>query len=170
MLARHKKSEFLDSFKRSLVSFGVSKNTLRNYHSDLGIFTKWLTSRLNALGIDSQSFDEAVPFLSNSYASEFKDFLAGQNHSEKTINRRLSSLRALSRFLVESQICDFDFMEGVSNIGTEPKQELSHPTLIHFQKHLESQKVSKNTIKNYVSDVKHFLDWLKTNQKHAQSQ
>jgi len=27
---------------------------------------------------------------------------------------------------------------------------------------LEAEKVSKNTIKNYLSDIKHFINWLET--------
>ena len=170
MLAHLKKSEIISSFGQKLLGLGVSKNTLKNYYSDLGIFTSWLISKLATLNIETRSFDEALPFLSGSFASEFKTFLESKAHSESTINRRLSSLRGLSRFMLESQICDFDFMTGVTNMsgvlntGAEAKNEPVEPTLLHFQKHLESQKISKNTIKNYISDIKHFMAWLESNQ------
>ena len=52
-------------------------------------------------------------------------------------------------------------MKAIGNVGTAPKEDFGgHPTLAHFQKHLESEEVSKNTIKNYISDVRHFLNWL----------
>ena len=86
----------------------------------------------------------------------------------KTVNRRLSTLRHLSRFLVSTQVIDSDFMQGIENSTTakEVKQiRISdHPSIEEFRGYLESEKISPNTIKNYLSDIKQFFNWVETRQ------
>lgn len=164
MLKTFNKDSLIVAFIEHLTLLGVSRNTRKSYRSDLSLFKNWFTPRLKTQGVDIQSFSEGLPFFSAGLSSEFKDFLKKQNSSEKSVNRRLSTLRALSRFLIESQICDLDFMDGVSNIGSAVEDKLNtHPTLALFREHLETQNVSKNTVKNYLSDIKHFLNWLESN-------
>jgi site-specific recombinase XerD len=50
-------------------------------------------------------------------------------------------------------------MDGITNISTK-KTLSTYPFIIQFEKHLEAEKVSKNTVKNYISDVKQFISWL----------
>lgn len=162
-----KKDSLLISFTNHLRVLGVSSNTLKNYRSDILFFSGWAKDRLKQDGIVAVAFSEMIPFLSPSLASEFKLFQSSNSQSRATVNRRLSALRTLSKFLVESQVLESDFMDQIANVGTVNESLGAHPVLGHFKKHLESQNVSKNTVKNYLSDVKHFLSWLETNQKHA---
>jgi site-specific recombinase XerD len=86
----------------------------------------------------------------------------------KTINRRLSTLRHLSKCLVESQILDSDFMKDIENISLGRKQKVGvGPIVEDFRSYLEDQKVSKSTVKNYVSDINQFLTWIETNGQTA---
>lgn len=86
----------------------------------------------------------------------------------KTINRRLSSLRKLSEFLLKTKLLEFDFCAGVKNIQLiqeKPKTDKTESILLDFHQYLENEKISKNTIKNYLSDIKQFFNWVeKTNQ------
>jgi site-specific recombinase XerD len=50
-------------------------------------------------------------------------------------------------------------MDGIVNISTKEIPPTS-PFIVQFEKHLEAEKVSKNTIKNYLSDIKQFISWL----------
>lgn len=164
MLSSTKKDSLFIAFSEQLGVSGVSKNTLKNYRSDLALFESWLIPQLKVQGIQTSSLRDCLPFLSPDISKAFKIFLT-ESSSQNTVNRRLSTLRALSRFLVGAQLSDFDFMQGVLNLGSEGRSELaSHPALSDFQKHLETEKVSKNTVRNYVSDIKHFLSWLEANQ------
>ena len=165
MLSSSKADIVITTFIKHLRLLGVSPNTLNNYRSDLSLFSNWAKAMLRLDGITAETLSELVPFLSPALANKFKSSLSSGIHSENTVNRRLSSLRALSRFLLESQILESDFMYEVTNLGTRQDSSFrAHPVVGHFQKHLESQKVSKNTVKNYISDVKHFLEWFETNQ------
>jgi len=143
---------------------GISKNTLRFYRSDLYHFSGWLILTTRKMGIYVESLDEAIPYLKTPLATEYKEFLIKNNTPKATINRKLSSLRHLSRFLVAANILDFDFMQTVTNVsGIKTRKEYQpNPLIKGFKEHLESQAVSKNTIKNYLSDIKHFLNWLET--------
>jgi site-specific recombinase XerD len=95
---------------------------------------------------------------------DYKKFLVDNATPIQTTNRRLSTLRNLSRFMVATQIIDFDFMDGLTGAGITPNVKSADPILEKYAKHLESQKASKNTIKNYVADVKHFISWVNSRQ------
>jgi site-specific recombinase XerD len=57
-------------------------------------------------------------------------------------------------------------MNGISNISTQqPQEKEEHPLITEFEKHLKTDDVSKNTIKNYKSDVRQFIEWLERKQK-----
>ncbi|MBI4157448.1 site-specific integrase [Candidatus Woesebacteria bacterium] len=162
-----KKDNLFNGFIHHLKSLGVSVSTLKNYKSDISFFSNWVSLRLKQSGIVTETFSETIPFLSPKIAQEFRASQSSQIHAKKTVNRRLSSLRALSRFLVETQVLEADFMNEVANLGTTENSLGNHPLLTHFKKHLEEQNVSKNTVKNYLSDIKHFLSWLELKHKDA---
>lgn len=154
-------------FIEYLNSLGVSKNSIKFYRSDLNHFTGWLLLRIRALGILAEDFTQAIPFLKPSFTQEYKKYLVKNTNATKTINRRLSTLRNLSRFLLESQILNFNFAEGLTNISTSPNGSVEklqiHPLVNGFQKHLEAEKVSQNTIKNYIADIRQFINWIDGN-------
>jgi site-specific recombinase XerD len=53
-------------------------------------------------------------------------------------------------------------MEGTTNIRKDGQNESEILNVVYdFERFLEKEKVSKNTSKNYVSDVKQFVSWLK---------
>lgn len=158
--------KFLEYFFDYLSRSGVSDSSFKYYRSDISHFSGWMILKVRTWGIFADSILEVVPFIKTGLIAEYRDFLTKNDISPKTINRRLSSLRHLSRFLILSQISDSDFMEGISNVSLSisKKSFLIHPLLPQFQKELENQKVSKNTIKGYLSDIRHFLTWIETKQ------
>lgn len=158
-------NRFLDKtvndFLLYLKNLGISDNTLKFYKSDVSHFTGWVIFRLRTWGVSSENLSESLPFLNTGLCREYKDYLIENNHSPKTVNRRLSTLRQLSRFLVLTQLISNDFAQSVSNISLDPRGQYPyHPILKQFESHLESEKVSSNTIKNYLSDIKQFISWV----------
>lgn len=158
----------LDSIKKEFVkyldSLGLSPKSHKNYRSDLSHFLAWAILKIRSIGPYVESLTEIVPFLSHDLANNYKDYMNENTTSPKTVNRRLSTLRHLSKFLTEIQIIDSDFMDGIENIvpNQKKKQEIE-PIITNFRKYLETQKVSPSTIKNYLSDIKQFITWLETN-------
>ena len=161
--------KFLEYFFNYLSKSGVSDRSFKYYRSDISHFSSWMILKIRTWGTFADSLLEIIPFINSSLVAEYRDFLTKNDISPKTINRRLSSLRHLSHFLILSQISDSDFMEGISNVSLSisKKNFLLHPLLPQFQKELEDQKVSKNTIKNYLSDIRHFLNWIETNKQSS---
>jgi site-specific recombinase XerD len=150
-----------ESFFSYLESLGISSLSLKNYFSDIFHFSAWFQLKLNSLGMKIVNLSEAVQFLSSKFVIEYRNYLVHNKSSIKTINRRLSTLRHLSRFLILTQILDFDFMEGLVNMDVIPgRNTLAYPLLEKFEKHLKEENISHNTIKNYLSDIKHFISWL----------
>jgi len=159
----------LDSTKKEFIkyldSLGLSPKSHKNYRSDLSHFLGWAILKIRSFGSYVESLSEIIPFLTVSLAREYRDYMDKNATPPKTINRRLSTLRHLSRFLTASQIADSDFMNGIENIGTGHRKKATiDPVIANFRSYLEGQKVSPNTIKNYLSDIKQFMTWLETNQ------
>jgi site-specific recombinase XerD len=140
------------NFFEYLKSLGVSAASHKNYRSDLNHFSDWLILKVRSMGSSVDTFSEAIPFLNSQVANEYKTYLSKENVSVKTINRRLSTLRHLSRFLVSSETVDFDFMKGETNVIQG--QDYTFDIVNRFAKFLENEKVSENTSKNYLSDVR----------------
>ncbi|QQG41613.1 MAG: site-specific integrase [Candidatus Woesebacteria bacterium] len=157
-----------NNFIKYLSSLGLSPKTHKNYRSDLGHFISWLILRVKSLGSYVTTLTEAVPFMNKNIVSEYKSYLIENNIPAKTINRRLSTLRHLTKYLAISNLISTDLMGGVENIsdGIKVIKNTSDPLIDEFRAHLETEKVSKNTVKNYVSDVRQFLSWLEANQKN----
>jgi site-specific recombinase XerD len=156
-------------FENYLKSLGISSKSHKNYRSDLSHFFGWVILRLKSKGTQIQDLSEVVPFLGNGLGVDYKTFMFEKKVPVKTVNRRLSTLRHFSKFLLTSEITDFDFMENIANLSlTTPKNNLgSHPLIDDFEGFLEAEKVSRNTIKNYLSDIRQFMIWLENN--HAQT-
>ncbi len=149
---------FQEKFEKYLTDeIGVSSSTLKFYRSDFYHFSGWFILKAKTLGIATDRIEELLPLLSKSLAAAYRNFLEQNNIPPKTVNRRLSTLRHLAKFLTAIQILDFDFMEGQNNLNISKN---SNSLVLNFRKHLEQDKASKNTIKNYLSDIKHFLSWL----------
>ena len=161
MVKNIEKDQIVLEFLKFLSSTGNSKNTIKFYKSDLLHFKGWLIFKLRNTGILIDEFNQALPFIKNNFANEYRQYLIENKLALKTINRRLSTLRSLAQFLLTSQILDFNFTDGINNLTNKLTEHIQTLPLIEgFQKHLEAQKVSKNTVKNYLADIRHFLLWL----------
>ncbi len=159
----------LDFIKKDFLNYlhdlGISAKTHKNYKSDLSHFTGFIILKIRSFGSYIESLSDALPFLNQKLAEEYKNYMTENSVPRKTINRRLSTLRHLSKFLLTKGSLDFDFMQGIENTsGGSSQKPAFHTTLASFKAHLESEKVSQNTVKNYVSDVRQFLAWLEKNQ------
>lgn len=159
----------LDSIKKEFVkyldSLGISPKSHKNYRSDLTHFIGWAILKIRSFGSYADSLSEIVPFLTNDLVHGYRNYMTENQAPFKTINRRLSTLRHLSRFLTATQVIDLDFMNGIENVGGLAKKKPSiDPVIKDFRTFLEAEKVSPNTIKNYLSDIKQFITWLESNQ------
>ena len=163
----------LDSIQRSFVkyldSISLSGKSLKNYKSDLNHFTGWAILKTRSFGSYINGLSEVIPFLSHNLAKEYKSYMIENSISPKTINRRLSTARHLSKFLIKNELLDIDFMEEIENIGFGRKNKsAAQPILGKFRSYLEKEKVSASTVKNYLSDTRQFLQWFEKQQSISQ--
>lgn len=160
------KNDFIaQEFFNYLVKNGVSSSTLKNYKSDIKHFSDWITRSVKSLGVFAESLTEVTPFINSSTAQSYKSFLESIGSPSKTINRKLSTLRKLSGFLLSNNILHFDFVSETKNIQEAQPKTKTNTNKIEtifkdFQIYLENEKTSKNTIKNYLSDIKQFFSWI----------
>ena len=152
---------FLDDLKLS----GLSQNSIRFYKSDISSFTLWLKLKVRKTGIFADDFKDLLPFIKPSFGESYKNDLISKSTPIVTINRKLSVLRRFSDFLYSKEFLSFDFAKNLQNISAAaPKKTINFYAITEdFRKHLEENKASKNTIKNYVTDVRHFLAWVNQN-------
>lgn len=98
--------------------------------------------------------------MSAQLVAEYKGYHLENRIPEGTTNRRLSTLRNFSRFLLLEGILSEDPTKVISNIKRELEDGEKIGLLVNeFKKHLQKDGVSKITLKNYISDIRHFLSW-----------
>jgi len=93
---------------------------------------------------------------------EYKKDLRQSRTPLSTINRRLSALRKFGQFgLKQGWLTENPARQVANSQSLANNSNSSFEILESFQKQLEKEKVSPLTIKNYLSDLRHFLSWLK---------
>ncbi|MCJ7792482.1 MAG: phage integrase N-terminal SAM-like domain-containing protein [Candidatus Marinimicrobia bacterium] len=144
-------------FRLYLESEKFHPATVKNYLVDLNHFLNWLATKT---GVKFQVAGKAIfGLLTQETVKEYKTVLVQQKISQATINRRLSTLRKFAQF---GQVHGWLTENPVALVSNLPSSQPSirEKVLTDFQKQLEKEKVSRLTIKNYLSDLRHFLNWL----------
>jgi len=167
-------------FRTHLISQGCSSLTVKNYLSDVKNFFDWLAQKT---GIHYQVVGEAIfgIFTQETILEYQQDLLTAKTPSS-TINRHLSALRKLGEFarnqgwLLENPAAkignvtakQYRFSGGdrlPAEVSVQTKGALPEWTILldDFRNYLEKEKTNPLTIKNYLSDLRHFLAWLEGN-------
>lgn len=123
-----------------------SKSTIKNYRADINRFISWYQKQYY------KAFNPTL--ISPEIVSEYKKT---KDISARSIERHLSSLRRFFSFLKEKGT--------VENLPFEPKlasmMKNNDPyKLRDFKNYLYVYNSSNLTIKNYISDIRQFMDWL----------
>lgn len=141
-------------------TLGVSGKTLRNYRADLSHFSGWATLYLQSVGVKIASSEGVLPHFTPQLIALYKGYHLENNIPEGTVNRRLSTLRNFARFLLNAGQISQNPTSTISNLKLEIDSRQKLVVLIEeFKKHLDKEDLSKTTMKNYLSDIRHFLNW-----------
>ncbi len=123
-----------------------SKSTIKNYSSDLRFFIKWVEKKY------SLDFD---PKLVNTDIIENFKRSNTDRISASSLDRHMSSIRKFFLFLKEQNRIDvFPFEKSTLEDKNEDPRYLNK-----FKNYLYSGGSSGITIKNYLIDIRQFLDW-----------
>ncbi len=164
-----------NSFKAYLKVKGASPNTIKNYLADLNHFLAWLELTLRGQNIAlNRSLPEFfIRYFEPNYLAKYKNYLVQNQLPTATVNRRLSTLRTFGGFCLSQAWITENPAKKLTNVTLT--QNLKLPSLAkrsgagktqngevldEFKKHLEEEKASPFTIKNYLADIRNFLTWV----------
>lgn len=164
---------YLDILENSFTDFleqqGASVKTRKNYRSDARHFLGWFLLTIEATKrITPRSHTELLKHIDESLLESYKNFLTENAVPVSTINRRLSTMRSFFGFCASQRFISKNPAAFLTNlpdnsiskslgIDTVPSQQI----LDSFRRDLLGDGASKSTAKNYVSDVRQFLHWLR---------
>ena len=139
----------IKGFRRYLKLKKLSKVSVKNYLSDVRQFLNWSAKN----GLKSH-----FPLTFSTYRSS----LINSKTPTSTINRHLSSLRHFGRFLKAKRSTINNPVENLKNIqvNNQKSSKLNPSLLEDFRTRLKKERLKPATIKNYLSDVNQFLNWL----------
>jgi len=161
-----------NSFKAYLKVKGASQNTIKNYLADLNHFLAWLelTLRGQNIALDQSLPELFIRYFEPNYLAKYKNYLVQNQLPVATVNRRLSTLRTFGGFCLSQAWIKENPAKKIRNVSLGLKTEDARLTtrqgrqktevLEEFKRHLEEEKASPLTIKNYLADIKNFLTWV----------
>lgn len=148
-------TDYSAQFQTYLKDKKLSAVSIKNYVSDLRQFLTWSAKN---------NFNDFKPTVFSTY----KSYLTDQKTPSKTINRYLSSLRKFGEFLKAEKMLMINPAEDLENIKATRTGlvQAKRPVLLEedilgrFGEMLKEERLSKATIKNYLSDINQFLEFL----------
>jgi len=146
-----------------LKSTGISRVSIKNYLSDLRKFLNWLKN-LTVSG-DTETLSEESFVIQNfnlSNLTAYKKYLIEITTPEKSLNRSLSALRKFGEFARDQNWLRDNPAKKISNFQTEAKTQAvkkEKNILKEWETDLELENIADATIKNYINDVRQFINW-----------
>lgn len=148
-----------DAFSEFLRHEGASEKTRKIYKTDTKHFLHWVISvATSSFHTIPMTHKKLISLITPKLIREYKHSLETNSIPMATTNRRLSGVQSFLNFC-QTQ----GWIEGNPAIGL--KATLAPQGLLKlFHQDLSREGAARSTIKNYLSDVRQFLDWLdKTN-------
>jgi site-specific recombinase XerD len=151
------------TFTIYLKTQGFSAITVRNYLCDLRHFLGWMELSLRGQNLP---FTPEEPQLLGQYFNQalvekYRSYLACNQLPVSTINRRLSTLRTFAQFCLSQAWIVENPTKEINNIQHTTNNKGNQGKILEeFKDYLEAQKTSSNTIKNYLADIREFLNFV----------
>lgn len=157
-------SETLKNFRSFLNAEEISKGSVRSYLSDVHHFLNWLENFLrnnHLLGFTNSppDFNVLLGHINQKVLEAYKGYQISNNTPVKTINRRFSSLRRFGEFCKSQNWCTSNPFETLRNISIVHPFPEDRYHLTEFRTELWKNGASKLTTKNYLNDIKQFIQW-----------
>jgi site-specific recombinase XerD len=134
--------ETISGFSLWLKSKSYSSSTIRNYLSDVNAYVN-LTRDLNIFSSDTVS----------SYLQTIQ--------KNPAYSRYLSSLSKFFQYALDQNLIKVDPLKQAQKI----KKPSTDDILSDYQSFLTKKHFSPSTIRNYLNDLRQFIDWNQTNTK-----
>ncbi len=157
--------KLINQFKIYLVTQNIQSTSIKNYIVDLKNFLEWFILHLktNQIKFDEQSPLSICALVSGDKIKLYRSFLEVNNTAVKTINRRLSTLRRLGSFIFLQGWQHTNPARDIDNSGTKQPPSADITMLAHYKNDLLIEGMSKATVKNYLADIRQFLNFINSN-------
>lgn len=147
----------------------VGKKTLRNYRADLRHFLLWCQSELLKEGLLLNNLEDLIPHLGYPLFSRYRSWHITTGADLSTANRRFSTLRSFGNYLYIRGLVPTNPSEHVDNIRKEVVANKNQEIIESFERHLKKSPISVVTLKNYISDIRQFLNWIESQGSQART-
>ncbi len=162
----------VEIFKNYLQTRKISASSIKNYLVDIKHFLEWFTLYLktNQIKFAENQTSSIASYLTAEKIELYKNFLLNNQTAVKTINRRLSALRLFGSLAFAQGWLDHNPAKLVKNISFPEKwqeknksNQVIQDILTAFASDLKKQGASQTTIKNYLTDIRQFLNFVNLN-------
>lgn len=164
--------DLLKLFGAFLAEAGLSSISIKNYVSDLRHFLAFCTHLSNTENeVTPELIFQSLSKYINLYSENQKSNFTPTN----TINRRSASIRRFSTFLktsfnIQEAAIEQNASASNTNATSTPKtssynfsststDDQYKKVISQFKQYLEKEKKTHSTVKNYLSDINHFINW-----------
>lgn len=135
-----------------------SPNTVKNYLSDLRHFFSWANSETSFEKNQKTGFQ--VNKITPQLLTKYQKHLLTESIAKSTQKRRLATIRVFCQFCLKQGFLAQNPATELDNYSkTSSKDNVINISLAKFEAWLKIQGSSKNTVKNYLADVKSYLKW-----------
>lgn len=147
----------LTAFSSYLSQRQYSESTIRNYCTDIRKYLDWHKTTTSS----TPSSNPSVYFYQKTLLTYFHVI-----SQESSFKRQLASLKLFCQFAQDQQLIHKDIFtlveKNFNNRNFQSIKKITNQELIiaEFKKYLHNQKASPNTIRNYLADVKDYLQWI----------
>lgn len=138
------KKFLLTPFKFWLTNKSYSASTIRNYLSDIDNFLDF-----------SHDIDLFSPETVSTYLKTIS--------SDTNYSRYLSSLSKFFQFSLDQNLCKINPLKT----ALKDKKPSLNEVINQYSEHLNKKQFSPATTKNYLNDIKQFIQWSNSNQKSS---
>lgn len=136
----------------------LSQTTVKNYLSDLRHFLSFLKLKSLSWGKPPPNSQQIPSLITPSLLKEYRNYFLANNIAKSTANRKLATVRLFCQFCYNKGLLEQNFAQNLKNIPLFSSREKKINDLVSkFGLWLKKQGASKNTIKNYVADIRAYL-------------
>lgn len=142
--------EIIRGFNLWLNSKSYSSSTIRNYLSDINRYYQFIENC-------KLKIENSNPFSPDSVSAYLATIKSDPNYS-----RYLSSLSKFFQYALDQNIIKIDPLKQAQKV----KKPSTDDILSDYQSFLTKKHFSASTIRNYLNDLRQFIDWSTNSESH----
>ncbi len=155
-------------FKLFLVNLNKSSSTIKNYLSDYRHFTGWIMSNIKQTSTPAiNDLADFIKLLTSETIKAYRKYLISINLPQKTINRRLSTVRIFCTFclnqgwLTENPSANIGNISITSNLYQKEEAQVKKNIKEEFEQFSSELLSNENQNSTEIDhDVKDFIDFI----------